>query len=128
MDPENRQGRHTCSEKGFFRCNFTVPNLVSDSDGNWHVGAIATLIDCIGGAAIISTVENMCVSLDFTVSYFATAKIEEQVEIEAKVEGSKGNLISAMVRVKKKESGLLIALGKLWVATTGLKLFKNSKL
>ncbi|KAL6144675.1 hypothetical protein ACLB2K_055366 [Fragaria x ananassa] len=41
------------AHKGFFHCNFIVPDHLSDQDGNWHVGAIATMIDDVGAAALI---------------------------------------------------------------------------
>ncbi|KAI3897627.1 hypothetical protein MKW92_012644, partial [Papaver armeniacum] len=55
--------------------NFIIPQSLSDKDGNWHVGAIATLIDIVGSTAILTAVGNINVSVDFNISYFATAKI-----------------------------------------------------
>ncbi|CAN1836752.1 hypothetical protein LINPERHAP1_LOCUS34873 [Linum perenne] len=62
------------SRKGFVRCRFTVSDRVTDGEGNWEVGAIATLIDDVGAAAIFSMVGHVKASLDFTVSFFSTAK------------------------------------------------------
>ncbi|XP_041020204.1 uncharacterized protein LOC121261863 [Juglans microcarpa x Juglans regia] len=36
------------ARKGFILCHFLVPSRLSDRDGNWHVGAMATLIDNVG--------------------------------------------------------------------------------
>ncbi|KAI3862340.1 hypothetical protein MKW92_013900 [Papaver armeniacum] len=108
-------------QKGLIQCNFRVPKSLSDRDGNWHVGAIATLIDIIGASAIVTVVGNINVSVDFNISYFSTAKIDEEVEIEAKVLGHKGNLSSNMVVIKNKENGELIAVGKQWMSAFDLK-------
>ncbi|KAI3977523.1 hypothetical protein MKX01_000436 [Papaver californicum] len=108
-------------QKGLVRCNFIVPKSLSDKDGNWHVGAVATLIDIIGASAIVTTVGNLSVSVDFNISYFSTAKINEEVEIEAKVLGHKGNLSSNMVVIKNRVNGELIAVGKQWMSEFDLK-------
>ncbi|XP_022715001.1 uncharacterized protein LOC111274545 isoform X1 [Durio zibethinus] len=104
-------------QKGFIRCNFVVPSRVSDADGNWHVGAMATLIDDVGAAAIYSVADHVKASLDFDISFHSTAKIQEEVEIEAKVIGQKGKLTQVVVDVRRKGNGELIALGKQWMAS-----------
>ncbi|KAI3934990.1 hypothetical protein MKW98_009909 [Papaver atlanticum] len=108
-------------QKGLIQCNFIVPKSLSDRDGNWHVGAIATLIDVIGASAIVTVVGNIFVALDFNISYFSTAKIDVKVKIEAKVLGHKGKLSSNMVVIRNKESGELIAVGKQWMSAFDLK-------
>ncbi|KAI3939698.1 hypothetical protein MKX01_029860 [Papaver californicum] len=111
-----------CVRKGLIRCNFTVPQNLSDRDGNWHVGAIATLIDLVGACAVYTSFGNLNVTVDFNVSYFSTAKIQEEVEIEAKVLGHEGNLSSVMVMIKKEENGDLVAIGRLWKSAFDLNL------
>ncbi|XVF86649.1 hypothetical protein PTKIN_Ptkin18bG0059300 [Pterospermum kingtungense] len=64
------------AQKGFIRCNLIVPSLASDADGNWHVGAIATLIDIVGGVTIYSVAERVITSVDFSISYYSTARIQ----------------------------------------------------
>ncbi|XVF24958.1 hypothetical protein REPUB_Repub13aG0172400 [Reevesia pubescens] len=105
------------AQRGFLRCNFTVPTHASDVNGNWHVGAIATMIDNVGGAAIYSIGDRLKVTLNFNISYYSTAKIQEKVEIEAKVIGNEGKLTSVVVEVRKKNSGELIAIGNQWAAS-----------
>ncbi|KAI3937554.1 hypothetical protein MKW92_019854 [Papaver armeniacum] len=102
---QNLQSIHL--QKGLLRCNFIVPKSLSDRDGNWHAGAIATLIDVIGSSVIVATFGNITVS--------------EEVEIEAKVLGRKGNLSSNMVVIKNKENGELIAVGKQWMSAFDLE-------
>ncbi|XP_024183447.1 uncharacterized protein LOC112188540 isoform X2 [Rosa chinensis] len=65
------------ARKGFFRCNFIVPDHLSDQDGNWHVGAIATVIDDVGAATVYSTVGDVK-SVDFTISYYSRVKTRVQ--------------------------------------------------
>ncbi|XWS20261.1 hypothetical protein CRYUN_Cryun31cG0085500 [Craigia yunnanensis] len=104
--------------KGFVCCNFTVPTQATDVNGNWHVGAIATIIDNVGGAAVYSIGDHLNVTVNFNISYYSTAKIQEEVEIEAKVIGKKGKLTSVVVEVRKKDNGELIAIGKQWTASS----------
>ncbi|KAF8388956.1 hypothetical protein HHK36_025640 [Tetracentron sinense] len=69
------------AKRGSILCNFIIPERLSDKDGNWHVGAIATLIDAIGAAAIVSSVGLIKASVHFDVSYFSTAKIHDAIPL-----------------------------------------------
>ncbi|KAF2301194.1 hypothetical protein GH714_020762 [Hevea brasiliensis] len=91
-----------------------------DGHGNWHVGAMATLIDDVGAAAILSLTGHIKGSLDFNISFYFPAKIQEEVEIEAKVVGEKGRLVSVVVEVRKKDNGELIALAKQWMSVPSI--------
>ncbi|KAI3943737.1 hypothetical protein MKW98_004242 [Papaver atlanticum] len=104
-------------QKDLIRCNFIVPQSLSDKDGNWHVGAITTLLDIVGSTAIVTAVGNINVSVYFNISYFATTKISEEVEIEAKVLilGYRGKFSLNMVYIRSKVNGELIAVGKQWM-------------
>ncbi|KDP37258.1 hypothetical protein JCGZ_06314 [Jatropha curcas] len=115
------------AHEGFIRCNFVVSNRISDGNGNWHVGAMATLIDDVGAAAIFSLSGHVKASLDFSISCYSTAKIQEEVEIEAKAVGEKGRLMSVLIEVRRKGNGELIALGKQWMASNN-NAIKASKL
>ncbi|MBA0739813.1 hypothetical protein Gogos_013047, partial [Gossypium gossypioides] len=64
------------AEKGFMRFDFVVPNIVSDVDGNWHVGALATMLDLIGPVTTFSFANRVISTVDFNVSYYSTAKIQ----------------------------------------------------
>ncbi|KAJ8773446.1 hypothetical protein K2173_004276 [Erythroxylum novogranatense] len=105
------------SQKGFIRCNFIVSDNISDADGNWYVGAMATLIDDVGAAAVYSLAGEVRVSVDFNISIFSAAKLQEEVEIEAKVVGEKETITSVLIEVRKKDGGQVIALGKQWMAS-----------
>ncbi|RZC75636.1 hypothetical protein C5167_051121 [Papaver somniferum] len=102
--------------RNLIHCNFIVPQSLSDGDGRWHVGAIATQIDVIGATVAYTSFGKHYVSVDFNISYFSTARVQEEMEIEAKVLGHKGNLSSVMVVIKKKENGDLVAIGKEWMS------------
>ncbi|GMI93789.1 hypothetical protein like AT3G16175 [Hibiscus trionum] len=118
LEPLALKGLHLVhAQKGSIRCSFVVPSRASDPDGNWHVGAMATLIDDVAAAAIYSVVDHVKVSLDFSISFHSTAKIQEEVEIEAKAVAMKGKLSQAVVEIRRKRNGELIALGKQWMAT-----------
>ncbi|RZC75637.1 hypothetical protein C5167_051122 [Papaver somniferum] len=103
-------------QKGLIQCNFVVPKSLSDRDGNWRVGAIASLIDLIGASVVHTIHGNIHVSVDFNISFFSTIKVQEEVEIEAKVLGDKGSLFSFTVVIRKKENGDLVAVGKQWMS------------
>ncbi|KAK8664272.1 hypothetical protein V6N13_084070 [Hibiscus sabdariffa] len=107
----------TKAQTGFLRCDFTVPAHASDMNGNWHAGAIATLIDVVGGAAIYSTGHHLKVTVNFNIQYHSTAKIQEEVEIDAKANGHRGKLTSVMIKVRSKSNNQrLIALATQWTA------------
>ncbi|XVF86647.1 hypothetical protein PTKIN_Ptkin18bG0059200 [Pterospermum kingtungense] len=93
---------------------------LEDVNGNWHVGAMATIIDNVGAAAIYSAGDSVKLTVNFNISYYSTAKIQEEVEIEAKVIGNKGKLTSVVVEVRKKD-GELIAIGKQWTASNDIR-------
>ncbi|XP_022723770.1 uncharacterized protein LOC111280596 [Durio zibethinus] len=118
----------TQARNGFIRSNLIVPIHASDADGNWHVGAIATLIDVIGAVAVYSFANRVITSVDFSNSYYSTAKIQEHVEIDAKVVANRGKLIQGMVEVRRKGNGELIALGILWMASNSLTVSQVSRL
>ncbi|CAL0308754.1 unnamed protein product [Lupinus luteus] len=104
------------AHKGFILCDFIVHNALSDENGNWHVGAIATLVDSIGSIVSFTFTLSFNVTIDFSISYYSTAK--EKVEVEAKVIGKKDQLSSVIVQVRKKENRELVAIGKIWFSST----------
>ncbi|KAK8657142.1 hypothetical protein V6N13_035398 [Hibiscus sabdariffa] len=116
------------AEKGLMRFDLVVPDGVSDADGNWHVGALASLLDLLGGVAIFSFANRIITSVDFNVSYYSTAKIQEHVEIESKVTANRGKLIHVVVEVRRKGNGELIAVGKQWMASNKLTVAQLSNL
>ncbi|KAG8483375.1 hypothetical protein CXB51_023164 [Gossypium anomalum] len=95
------------AEKGFMRFDFIVPNAVSDVDGNWSVGALASLLDIIGIVTIYSFANRV---------------------IKSKVNANRGKLMHVVVEVRRKGNGEVIAEGKLWMASNKLTFAQVSKL
>ncbi|XAR50657.1 Acyl-CoA hydrolase, partial [Bertholletia excelsa] len=113
------------AERGLIRCKFIVPSHLSDGAENWSTGAIAVLIDNVCAAAVCSVVGRIKVSVDFNISFFSTAKIQEEVDIEAKVTEHKGKLTFVVVEVKKKDSGEMIAVAKQWMASVSVDIMNQ---
>ncbi|KAK8336092.1 hypothetical protein V6Z11_A09G098800 [Gossypium hirsutum] len=72
-----------------------------DVDGNWHVGALASLLDLVGAITTFSYANCVSTVADFNASYYST----EHVEIESRVMADKGKLIHVVVQVRKKGNG-----------------------
>lgn len=104
--------------EGLVRCRFTIPQQATDEHGNWHVGAVASLVDGVGAVAIYSIVGHFHASVDFNISYFSMPRVNEEVEIEAKVAGQMERLASVVVEIRRKDNGGIVALGKQWMTTT----------
>ncbi|KAK7261802.1 hypothetical protein RIF29_28122 [Crotalaria pallida] len=113
------------ARNGFLLCSYIVHDTVLDENGNWQPGAIATMIDIIGSLAVHSVTPKFNVSVDFTMSFYSTAKVQEEVEIEAKVVGQKGKLTSVIVDIRKKNNGEIIAMGKQWMSSTNVNSSRN---
>uniref|UniRef100_A0A7N0UZU5 Acyl-coenzyme A thioesterase 13 n=1 Tax=Kalanchoe fedtschenkoi TaxID=63787 RepID=A0A7N0UZU5_KALFE len=113
------------AQKGSVLCSYTVPIEASDKDGYWHVGAIATLADDVGAAAIYSAAGHVKPSVDFSISFYSQVQLHEEVEVEAKVVGVTGRLASVMVEVRRKHNGELVALGKQWMTEAAPKINKE---
>ncbi|TYH66139.1 hypothetical protein ES332_D06G102500v1 [Gossypium tomentosum] len=84
------------AQKGSICRNFVVPI---------QVGAMSTLIDDVGAAAIYSVADHVKASLDFNISFHSTAWTQEEVEIEAKVIAEKGKLSLVVVEIRRKRNG-----------------------
>ncbi|MBA0800216.1 hypothetical protein Gohar_010665, partial [Gossypium harknessii] len=100
-----------------------------DVDGNWSVGALASLLDVIGIVTIYSFANHITSTVDFNVSYYSTIKIQvksflfnrgEHVEIKSKVSANRGKLMHVVVEVRREGNGEVIAVGKLWTASNKL--------
>ncbi|CAL0332389.1 unnamed protein product [Lupinus luteus] len=104
--------------------------VLQDENGNWQTGSIATMIDIIGSLAVHSVSPMFNVSVDFSMSFYSTAKFQEEVEIKAKVIGKKEKLTSVVVDIRKKNNGEIIATGKQWMSSTNINAnrYQNSKL
>lgn len=53
--------------------------------------------------------------------------IQETVEIEAKIVGEKGRLISVIVEIKKKDNAELVAVGRVWITTDNINRYPDDQ-
>ncbi|KAL8232709.1 hypothetical protein R6Q57_002487 [Mikania cordata] len=99
-------------QPGFISCSFTVPPRLTDRNGDLAMGAIANFVDEIGGALLHEKDTPMKVSVDMSISYLGKAKVNDELEISAKLLGGKGAYNGTLVLLKNKASGELIAQGR----------------
>lgn len=110
--------RVTLAERGRALCSLRVPAHLTDAEGNWHTGAIAAAADDVCAAAIMSVEGIIKVSVHYDISYFASAKLNEEVEMDGRVVEQKGRLTAVTVEIRKKESGELVAVGRQWMTAS----------
>ncbi|XP_071729426.1 uncharacterized protein [Rutidosis leptorrhynchoides] len=108
-------------EFGYVRCYFVVPDHLTDGEGNWNAGAISVLIDGMAAGAVFSICGGQLATIDFTISFYSTVKVNEEVVIEANVVGEQGSLISVVIDITKKATGDKVAVGKQWMHTSPFK-------
>ncbi|XP_039135647.1 acyl-coenzyme A thioesterase 13-like isoform X1 [Dioscorea cayenensis subsp. rotundata] len=99
-------------QRGSLTCTFTVPPRLTGVDGNLSAGAIANLVDEIGGAVILADGQHTKVSVDMSISYMSAARIHDELEITAKVLGHKGGYSGTSVLMKNKATGDVVAEGR----------------
>ncbi|KAK9065825.1 hypothetical protein SSX86_015226 [Deinandra increscens subsp. villosa] len=99
-------------QPGSISCSFTVPPRLTDRNGNLAVGAIANLVDEIGATVVHEKDAPMNVSVDMSISYLSTAKIDDELEISARLLGGKGAVKGTIVVLKNKITGEIIAEGR----------------
>ncbi|KAJ0021581.1 hypothetical protein Pint_32600 [Pistacia integerrima] len=108
-------------EPGFVSCTFKIPPRFTDKNGSLANGAIANLVDELGGAVVQVDGLPMNVSVDMSISFLSTAKVNvrelhlaymEELEITARVLGQRGGYSGTIVLVKNKATGETIAEGR----------------
>ncbi|KAF3673429.1 hypothetical protein BC332_34073 [Capsicum chinense] len=99
-------------EPGQVFCTFKVPPRLTDREGKLASGAIANLVDEVGGAVVYVEGLPMNVSVDMSISFLSTAKADDVLEIIGRVLGQKGGYSGTSVIVKNKTTGELIAEGR----------------
>ncbi|XP_048424842.1 acyl-coenzyme A thioesterase 13 isoform X2 [Pyrus x bretschneideri] len=97
-------------EPGVVICSFKVPPRLIDRDGNLANGAIANLVDIVGGSLAFIPGLPMNVSVDISVSYVSTAK--DELEITSRVLGRTGGYCGTIVTFRNKSTGEIIAEGR----------------
>ncbi|GAU25724.1 hypothetical protein TSUD_216540 [Trifolium subterraneum] len=99
-------------QPGLVSCSFIVPRRLIDSTGKLANGAIATLVDEVGGALIHEEGLPMNVSVDMSISFISTAHVNDELEITSRLLGRKGGYSGTIVLLKNKATGELIAEGR----------------
>ncbi|RAL37321.1 unnamed protein product [Cuscuta campestris] len=99
-------------EPGSVFCTFKVPRRLTDRDGILASGAIANLVDEVGGAVVYVEGLPMNVSVDMSISYLSTAKLNDELEITGRCLGKRGCYSGTSVLVRNKLTGELIAEGR----------------
>ncbi|XP_009624177.1 uncharacterized protein [Nicotiana tomentosiformis] len=99
-------------EPGQVFCSFKVPPRLTDREGKLASGAIANLVDEVGGAVIYVEGLLMNVSVDMSISFLSSAKADDELEIVGRVLGQKGGYSGTSVLLKNKTTGELIAEGR----------------
>ncbi|GJZ65229.1 thioesterase superfamily protein [Tanacetum coccineum] len=97
---------------GFISCSLTVPPRLTDRNGDMAGGAIANLVDLIGGALLHEKDAPMKVSVDMSIAYLSKAKLNDDLEVSGKLLGGKGAYNGTLVVLKNKATGELIAEGR----------------
>ncbi|AES98529.1 putative acyl-CoA hydrolase [Medicago truncatula] len=99
-------------QPGFISCSFIVPPRLTDSTGKMGNGAIATLVDEVGGALVHQEGLPMNVSVDMSISFLSTAHVNDELEITSRLLGRKGGYSGTIVLLKNKATGESIAEGR----------------
>ncbi|PRQ34385.1 putative acyl-CoA hydrolase [Rosa chinensis] len=99
-------------EPGLIVCTFKVPPRLTDRAGNLANGAIANLVDVVGSYVTYTGGLIRNVSVDISISYMSTAKLDDEVEITSKRLGQKGGYTGIMVLLRNKATGSIIAEGR----------------
>ncbi|GAB2274437.1 hypothetical protein Dimus_009207 [Dionaea muscipula] len=99
-------------EPGLVVCTFKVPPRLTDRTGILSVGAIVNLVDEVGGSLIFKAGHPTGISVNMSVSNVSTANVDDELEVTCRLLGQKGNLLSAVVIVKQKVTGEIVAEGR----------------
>ncbi|CAN6556539.1 unnamed protein product [Malus baccata var. baccata] len=100
-------------EPGLVVCSFKVPPRLTDRSGNLANGAIANLVDVVGISLEYGEGLPMIVTIDISISYLSTAKIDDELEITSKRLGKRGGYTGTVVVLRNKTTGEIIAEGRL---------------
>ncbi|BFG33976.1 hypothetical protein CerSpe_202500 [Prunus speciosa] len=100
-------------EPGLIVCSFKVPPRLTDRTGKLANGAIANLVDVVGISVDFVEGLPMNVSVDMSISYLSTAKLDDELEIISKRLGQRGGCTGTLVLVRNKATGEIIAEGRL---------------
>ncbi|KAL8167736.1 LOW QUALITY PROTEIN: hypothetical protein V2J09_009235 [Rumex salicifolius] len=96
-------------EPGLIVCALKVPPRLIARDGKLAAGAIVGFVDEIGASLTYIEGHSMSVSVNISVSYIGDAKVDDELEVTAKLMGKKGNIVDTHVIIGTLERSLLKA-------------------
>ncbi|GMH07381.1 hypothetical protein Nepgr_009221 [Nepenthes gracilis] len=99
-------------EPGLLVCTYKVPPRLVDRTGYLSSGAIANLVDDVGGSVIFKEGFPVTASVNISISYVSNAKVYDELELTARLLGQKGNIFTAVVVLKNKGTGEIVAEGR----------------
>ncbi|KAL2317522.1 hypothetical protein Fmac_031398 [Flemingia macrophylla] len=99
-------------QPGFVSCTFKVPPRLAGRGGKLANGAIANLVDEVGGAVIHEEGLPINLSVDMSISFLSNANVGDELEITSRLLGRKGGYSGTIVLLKNKATGELIAEGR----------------
>ncbi|KAL9271270.1 Acyl-coenzyme A thioesterase 13-like protein [Drosera capensis] len=99
-------------EAGLVACSLKVPARLTDSTGNLSPGAIVNLVDEVGSALIYKPGLPMNVSVNMSVSFVSSATVNDELGVTSRLLGRNGNLVTAVVVIKKKGTEEIVAEGR----------------
>ncbi|XP_078428721.1 thioesterase superfamily protein [Wolffia australiana] len=107
-----RDIRVDLAEPGLIRCFFRVTPLFTDAEGNLSRGAIANLVDELGGYALMTLGHHTKVSVNISIAYLSTARLDDELEITSRVLGHKGAYSGTAVTLMNKRTREMVAEGR----------------
>ncbi|XP_004147337.1 acyl-coenzyme A thioesterase 13 [Cucumis sativus] len=100
-------------QPGRILCSLKVPARLLNENNSLHGGASASLVDCIGSAALATLgAITTGVSLEISVSYLDAAYLDEEIEIDSKVLRMGKTIGVVNVELRRKGNGKIIAQGR----------------
>ncbi|MCO5593974.1 hypothetical protein L7F22_047993 [Adiantum nelumboides] len=109
------------SRPGHLFFNLTVTPSITNRYTTLHGGAIGSLVEALGLAAVRSVAKSSSWSVtDINISYMAGTPIEEEVEFEARVLRVGKIIAVAAVDGKNKNSAKVVAQGRVTMCSTSL--------
>ncbi|XP_068669195.1 uncharacterized protein [Aristolochia californica] len=89
--------------------SFKVPPRLTDSRGTLSPGAIADLVDVAGGSAVLSYGLPAEVTVNLSIQYLSSPKIDDELEMTAKLLKNDGSYSNTSIHLRNKTTGELVA-------------------
>ncbi|OMO61146.1 hypothetical protein COLO4_33533 [Corchorus olitorius] len=100
-------------ETGRIVCSFKVPPRLLNGSNYLHAGAIATLVDMVTSAVVLTVgARYVGASVEIDVSFMDAAYAEEEIEMEARALHVGKTFAVLSIEFRKKSTGKIIAQGR----------------